>query len=251
MNNLTKLPQNQRHGVPAVADDRFYRKAGLQKNSLEPDGFNRFAIAFDAAPDPQFRTEIAERIADLTAWLQPASQREIKSDLSAMFVTMAGRSGDETDASVLLAVYLSDLAEFPAWAVRETIADFRRGKIGDGKWYPAPGEICRECARRVAGWAREKTDLIAIADARVLPNSSSDMRGVEKIMALAASLKAEFSAARPPKEPPMQGKELARWQWENETKQDCEEKLAHTMANPLPPPTLSPYLRRQLGLPES
>lgn len=56
---------------------------------------------------------------------------------------MPSRTASAQDAKTIIKIYAADLAEYPASAAIEMIRMFRRGKKGDGKWMPTPGEIAK------------------------------------------------------------------------------------------------------------
>lgn len=131
---------------------------------------------------------MAKRARDFGDRLLPAGPEMAARSISPMLLTMISRQGDEIEHRARLAIYLADLAWFPAWAINEAATRFRRGVCGDGKFLPTPGEMVRECSRLVGEVATQKQKIEEVLAARVFePIPEIDRRAIVD-RAIAASV---------------------------------------------------------------
>lgn len=100
--------------------------------------------------------------------LSPADASALVAELSTLLTVMprAG-GGSAADLKAVIRIYLADLADLPADAVRRAIADFRRGVRGEGLWAPTPAQIAIAVRQEIAE---------ADAKARALPSGGPLVR---------------------------------------------------------------------------
>lgn len=135
-----------------------------------------YSIAVADAPSPETRDGLERRMLRLDSWLQPAGPKRTLVEVTALFTAMARSSGDATKADAELNIYVADLADLPFFALSEACKAFRQGIVGDGKWVPKPGEIRIEAAKRVASLAKERREIAAILEAKIVDAAPSEDR---------------------------------------------------------------------------
>lgn len=115
------------------------------------------------------RLGLATRARELDASLARAHADAIKKIL-ATIADMPTKV--ETDAAKLrfaLERDVSDLSEFPEWALAAAARAYRKGEVGDGHWRPTAGDLASYARQRVAAHRREREKIGQVLRARMTP----------------------------------------------------------------------------------
>lgn len=115
------------------------------------------------------RLGLGRRIRELDASLARASDDMIRKIL-ATIADMPSRV--ETDPAKLrfaLERDVSDLSEFPEWALAAAARAYRKGEIGDGPWRPTTGDLATYARQRVAAHRRERERIERVLRAKIEP----------------------------------------------------------------------------------
>ena len=110
---------------------------------------------------------MVSRVQQIEGWLAPAGEQIAAAEVASMFAVMSVKGMGDDEADAMMAVYVSDLADLPYFALSGACRQYRRGQLGDGKWAPTPGEICQAARRLMDAPLAEKSDLNAILAAEV------------------------------------------------------------------------------------
>lgn len=207
----------------------------------------RYSLAASDAPSPSLRTALEVRRDRIERWLMPAgadAAAEVYADLVANLAM--GGSDKETELRELRG-WIEATSPLPWFALKATADAFRDGKVGDGTWMPRPGAFCQEARRRVEGLAREKREITSVLTAEITAPVADPARkaaNLARAMAFVAEGREMDRIAGLAKRDP---------EAERKAKVDAEAlrlciESGKPDSRPLPP--LSPYLRKQLGLPD-
>jgi hypothetical protein len=105
----------------------------------------------------------------LAAWLKPAGNDVVRSQLASLIATMKRRNVDSFgEAKAIIETYVCDLADVSKYGLQEACTAFRRNEVGDG-WFPTPGELRQEATYRAMRANAEFSSISAILAARVPP----------------------------------------------------------------------------------
>lgn len=123
-------------------------------------------IAAADAPTAPMREALERRSALLGLWLERAGD-EALIDVVTSIIAMPSRAESVQDSKKQIAIYCTDLADLPPFAVVKACADFRQGRAGDGHWRPTQAEIRQRAESYAYEVAREKRRLDAVLGAKV------------------------------------------------------------------------------------
>lgn len=195
---MTKLPTNLTSRTPVVLTPSQHRRVEEMWVNLEEAGFRNFRFrSRDVVPTEGERLFLRQRGEQLDVWLQPASLRVIDAELTAMFSTMAFRSGDEKDLTLVNRIYRDDLAGLPSFALSKACSRFRKAEIGDGKFVPKQGELRKEAMRIAQPYFEERTRVEAVMSAEVPPAPVSLDERRATVERYKQTLKPVLEASRP------------------------------------------------------
>ncbi len=177
--------------VPVPANARLRTEIPRLKLAMRPEGSGRFSISpRTAEARGELVSDMVSRIRQIDAWMAPAGDDMAAAEIASIFAVMSVKGMGDGEADAMMAVYVSDLSELPYFALSEACKAFRRGRLGDGKWAPTPGEIYQAAQRFMDEPLAEKSDLQAILAAEVqAPQVSPDRKAqllAEKDALLAA-----------------------------------------------------------------
>jgi hypothetical protein len=198
---MTNLPTSPTSRTPIALSASQHRRVEEMFINLDETSFRSWRFRDrDIAPSDGERLFLRQRAEVLDAWLQPVSLRVLEIELTAMFSTMAFRSGDEKDFKLVERIYRDDLAGVPAFALSQACARFRKAEIGDGKFMPKQGEIRKEAMRIAKDFLEERARIQAIASAEVPPAPESPERRKQIVTEWKNEMRRTIDAARPPNE---------------------------------------------------
>jgi hypothetical protein len=106
---------------------------------------------------------------------EPGAMREV----AGLLAVMALRNSSQDETTALMAIYASDLAGLPAYALADACKAFRQGALGDGKWAPTVGELSIAARHYMAAPLAEQADLRKIMAAEVDKPKISTSRKAE------------------------------------------------------------------------
>src|SRR5262245_48217427 len=92
------------------------------------------------SPDAKLRSRLEVRRLELQAALTPAPPADLARTVIEMMVGFSSARVNELDAKIVVAQYVSVLADLPLWAVQMTCRRFARGKVTKAEcpdWKPA------------------------------------------------------------------------------------------------------------------
>jgi hypothetical protein len=136
-------------------------------NAIEWIG-RRPTIPAHLAPTEVQRVWLAKRVEQIDGWLAPCGEAFATEQITAMASVMASRASATAESGLRMAVYAADLSDLPCEALSKACADFRRGRAGDGKWLPAPGEIRAKATAYADAWRYERHRIRTVLDAKVI-----------------------------------------------------------------------------------
>ena len=175
------------NALPSPMPPNMDRSMRVFKTRLMPVGLSHEIYSVDA-PTADEREALEYRAARLTHWLAPSRDEigikahgaAIKAEVAAVLGTMAIRTGNETDAEIMLRIYVKDLIDLPLFAVQGACRDFRRGVVGDKRWAPTQAELRDVAQRYVSDLAKERRDIETVLCAKVVekPSDSEHRKAV-------------------------------------------------------------------------
>ncbi len=180
------------------------------------------------------------RRADLRGSMGAASAQEAGQLVSVMFAGFQSVRDSEDEAKKRLALYVSQLKAFPAWAIKASCERFMRGEVGgaNAAFAPSIAELVSDIVTQTRWIRAELADLDAVLDADVMhePDEAEQERMRIKWRQLAdeIGLAADPTAKRE-REPTRQ--EALEWLHE-----------AQEAAPMSPPPAMSEESRAKMGL---
>lgn len=186
---LTKKPG---FSSPTVIPDRLWRNYRYSLSACVNG-----EIPHDRALEPEARSGLDNRLNLIKAWLGPAGEEAVKEPVMMLFAVMAHSKLGEMDSKILLRVYMSDLADLPAFAIHKACERYRKGEVGDGKWMPGIGELRTEARKACEDLEREKAEITTVLTAKVLapPPKKSIKEAADKLVAELARSSAALAGA--------------------------------------------------------
>ena len=161
------------------------------KLALRPEGSGRYSVSPRTAESiAGLRSEIEARVRQIEGWFAPAGRDLTAREVAAIFAVMAVKGMGDGEADAMMGVYVSDLADLPYFALSGACKQFRTGELGDGRWAPTPGEICKAARKLTEGPLAEKSTLLAITSAEIQKPQISAGRKAEIIAATRAAAEA-------------------------------------------------------------
>lgn len=215
-------------------------------NRIERRGV-RWEIADNLAPSKAEFAALHQRHLDVTGLLHPAHDDEIRMLVAAMFLGFPNLKISPDDAKKTAALYVSQLRDFPAWAVKKACENVLQDRVSGRSpdFAPSVATIAGICRDHVRDLAEENGRLAAIIGADVYHVPSDDERarvkaGFEKLIA-ELRLNEPFAPNKPSDAYQQLDPDAAR--------AAAESRLSELAAAPAP--ALSPALRATMGLPPS
>jgi hypothetical protein len=120
------------------------------------------------APNDDQRGWLAKRVEKIDAWLAPCGAAFVTEEITAIASVMASRATATAESGLRMAIYTADLSDLPSEALSKACADFRRGRVGDGKWLPAPGEIRVKAMAYADAYRYERHRIATVIGANVI-----------------------------------------------------------------------------------
>jgi ABC-type transporter Mla subunit MlaD len=156
------------------------------------------AIREEKLPAP-LRAVLERRRDDLILALRPASRDRIAAALATLDGMVARAVNDFAEDRYSVQVDIADLADVAEWALEAAAADFRRAKVGEGRFRPTAGELRREAMRHAQPFAEELGRIERVLRAPVEP--AAKPIDPDRRRALAAEMRAAVAAASMPDGP--------------------------------------------------
>lgn len=155
-------------------------------NRIERVG-SRWEIADNLAPSAAENALLHQRHLDVGGLLHPATDDKIKILVVAMFYGFPNLKIPEDEAKRTAAVYVSQLREFPEWAVKKACEQILQDKVSGRSpdFAPSIATLVGLCRGFVRDLQEERAKLAAIMQADVYHAPSDDER---------AAVKAKFEA---------------------------------------------------------
>lgn len=115
------------------------------------------------------RLALASRARQLSDALAPSEPETVRKILSTLSDMPSQTEADRAKLRFALERDVSDLREFPEWALAAAARAYRKGEVGEGKWRPTAGELATYCRRKVLAHAKELLKIERVLKARVEP----------------------------------------------------------------------------------
>lgn len=154
----------------------------MASNALENGRLPATALADGA------RQALARREEDLAGSLAPASPERIRKVLATISDMPSKTEEDRAKLRFALERDVTDLAEFPEWALAAAARAYRKGIVGDGVWRPTTGQLAAYCRQKVAAAIAERARILRVLMAHL--ESPRKPISEERRGEMAASLRA-------------------------------------------------------------
>jgi hypothetical protein len=213
----------------------------IMTNKLERQDLS-WTIPAEHAPNEKQRAFLENRVAQIDAYVRPASEELALDELVALFAVMRDRNAGQAEEKARMRVYLMDLADVPLSGLRKACAAYRRGETGDGKWLPAPGELRHAALGFVEAYVAERGRLLQILNATILPPTDQEKAAEARRISAAAVRKAWHIP-----EPGERQKGMHASAGPTPEQIEAEANLNRMREN-IPPIKLSPLARASMGM---
>lgn len=131
---------------------------------MERTPAGHYSISLRHAPTADEANWLKDRKAELVDGLRPSEPREIADLVSAMMLGFGGASRTEADAKKTVALYVSQLAAYPAWAVKTACEEAMRS---GSEFAPSVAKLVASARQAVSRWQIESARITQILDAPV------------------------------------------------------------------------------------
>lgn len=196
--NVSILPTTNAKTISCLSVSEVRRIDEMRRGIDEP-AFRKYQFrASELAPTTAERAVLAERAADLTRALHPASMSAISVEVNGVFLNMVCERVSEQEQFAKMRGYCADLVGVPAFALIEAAKRFR-GR--ENKFVPTPGELKQEAERIAQPFHLELAKIRAILTAEV-PDKPANTPAQRKaaIEHYVRELKPVLQACQPPNE---------------------------------------------------
>ena len=208
-------------------------------------GRTNYSIKSSDAPSPELRRSLEIRRQRIDHWLLPAGPERAAEEYQMMVRVMAHPERDKQGSKEHVAIFVKDLMGLPMFALVTACQAFRTGKVGDGKWMPEPGLIRIEAERHIGALAKERRELDALLNAKIVASVDSPERRQAAVAAARAKIQSMRDAGR---QAELSREELRIREARQREAEKHVETAAETEARLKSPVKLSPEILRQFGV---
>jgi len=190
--------------LPLWVEERLFyadRKRKVEEYRTTPDGRIVVTIPSRLTLSPTQRRFIEQRVSDLAAMEVPGPVAEIDNAIEALITRYATARMDTNQLIARVEFYRMAVGEFPAWTVREAIARWIRGEIGQqyDRSFAPPEHLLREACQTLTMVAKGmKNGLIRVLDAQPEDEPTPEQR--EEAQARWARISLEIEEASSPED---------------------------------------------------
>lgn len=190
--------------LPLWVEERLFfvdHKRKVEEYRTTPDGRIVVTIPSRLTLNPIQRRSIEQRVNDLQAMEVPGPVKEIDNAIEALITRYATARMDTNQLIARVEFYRMAIGEFPAWTVREAIARWIRGEIGQqyDRSFAPPEHVLRDtCQTLVMVTKGMKNGLIRVLDAQPEDGPTQEQR--EAAQARVAAIQKEIAVSSSPED---------------------------------------------------
>lgn len=170
------------NSLPLWVEERLFytdHKRKLEEYRTTPDGRIVVTIPSRLTLSQTQRRLIEQRVSDLATMEAPGPVEEIDNAIEALISRYATARMDTQQLMARVNFYRMAIGEFPAWTVREAIARWIRGEIGQqyDRSFAPPEHVLREACKTLTMVATGmKNGLIRVLDAEPVEEPTAEER---------------------------------------------------------------------------
>ena len=153
--------------MPSRLSEAAREKLQRLREATSPDGESAFSISKAMAPSSETRTALQRRCAELVQCLASAGPERVEAPVDLLLGVLRLKIDSPAEATARRAAYMLALADLPLFAVEIACTEALRGRVGDPRFAPLPGELHKAAERAMAPFLRERRDIERVLLAKV------------------------------------------------------------------------------------